>query len=414
MNATGRKTLASLVLIGLLGLAASPAAAKFPKIGKKGGGCTPFQKSDAWQAYLHDDKGQECVMPQPVENASDREWMFLRFTEYRGPKPRLAIMRADNQSGYQDIPIDGLEGLLGTIIFNTQRFVLVERQRLSNALDEQDFGVGGRISEPTAAAIGKVQGAEYLIFTEVVEWAPEKSKIGGRGGKSRSWYRKGGAIAGSVSKSKAEVAINFRVVDAVTSTVLTTFTTRAVSKSWGIGGGGGKGGGLFGGLGFSKNAPISYAVQAAMAKATYKIAYFLTERPWRGSVMDVIDNVVMINAGSDQGIERNMIMTVLHKGRELIDPETGQSRGSRVEVIGTARVTAVEPGFSEAAIVDGCDGVTRGDRVEILSEAAAGTARSARHQSPSPSPVSGDNPNSKPQAITATPQVELAEQDGGS
>ncbi len=405
MNVTGKKLSAILVLLVFVGLAAAPASAKFPKIGKKGGGCTPFQDNGAWQGYLHTDKGQDCALPEPIEKLSDREWMFLRFTDYRGPRPRLAIMPADNRSGYHDVPVDGLEDLLGTILFNTQRFVLVERQQLRSTLSEQDLRLSGRVAEPTAAAVGKVQGAEYLIFAAIVEWMPEKSKIGGGGGKQRRWYRKG--TSGSVNRSQAEVAMSFRVVDAATSTVLHTMTTRATAKSWGLGAGlFGKIGGGFGDFGFSKSAPISYAVQAAMAKATYELAEFLTQRPWRGSVMEVIDNIVMINAGSDQGIERNMMMTVLHKGRELIDPETGQSRGSRTEVIGTARVTAVEPSFSEAAILDGCEGVKRGDRVEILSDAPAGRSRSARLQGSSPSPE--ESPHGGTQAIETTPP------DGGS
>ncbi len=401
MHASGRKPFAILIALVLMGLAANPAAAKLPKIGKKNK-CAPFQASGSWQGYLHTDEGQQCALPNPVESMKDRDWMFLRFTDYQGPKLRLAIQQVNNRSGYHDVPIDGLEALMGTILFNTQRFVLVERQALGLVMDEQDLGVGDRFAKPTVAKIGVLQGAQYQIFADVVEWVPEKSKIGVGGGKNRYWHRK--QAGGSFSKGQAEVAMNFRVVDAATSTVLNTVTTRAISKSWGIGGGGGARGGMFGKLGFSKSAPVSYAVQAAMAKAAYELVYFLTERPWRGAVMDVIDNVVMINAGSDQGIERNMMFTVLHKGRELTDPETGKSLGSRTEVIGTARVTAVEPAFSEAAIVDGCEGVKRGDRVELLADAATSKSRQAQVQRPAGLPE--DNPNGRPQAINATPPEE--------
>ncbi len=127
--------------------------------------------------------------------------------------------------------------------------------------------------------------------------------------------------------------------------------------------------------------------------------------------MDVIDNIVVINAGSDQGIERNMMVTVLHKGREFTDPETGQSRGSRTEVIGTARITVVEPGFSEAAILDGCEGVKKGDRVEILDDSVARRqARSGRPPGPAPTP--GDSPNQEPQAVRAAPRAGNGDPDG--
>lgn len=364
-----RKILGIFMFLALVGLAGDPIDA-LPKIGKKKSGkCLPFNVTGTWQGYLHTEDGLDCGLPDPVEELKDRQWMALRFTDYQGPKPTVTVMEVDNRSGFQGVPLDGIESLLSATIFNTNRFVLVERLRVNRALAEQDFGASGRVSQPTAAAIGKVVGADYLIFASIVEWLPEKGKIGASGGKSRGWYRRN-KIGASVNRSQAEVTMGFEIVDATTSTVLHSMTKRATAKSWGIGSSlFGKIGGAFGGLGMSKTAPISYAVQAAMAKATYELATFLTQRPWRGSVITVRDNILVINAGGDRGIERNMVLSILHKGEDLIDPETGLNIGASTEVIGTARITKVQPAFAEAAILDGCEGVKRGDRVEILQTA---------------------------------------------
>ncbi len=164
--------------------------------------------------------------------------------------------------------------------------------------------------------------------------------------------------------------------------MLYTTTERATAGSWGFGLGGLGGG--FGGLGgFKKNAPMNYAVLSCIHKGIYRLAMWLKDRAWSGSVMKVAEERIYINAGSDKGIEMGMTLTVLSKGEELIDPETGLSKGAETEAIGSLMVTAVKEGYSIASIVQGCAGIKRGDLVEIESKdyGAAATAGSGHGES---------------------------------
>ncbi|MCH7667512.1 MAG: hypothetical protein IH936_16490, partial [Acidobacteria bacterium] len=58
-------------------------------------------------------------------------------------------------------------------------------------------------------------------------------------------------------------------------------------------------------------------------------------------------------------------LTALSTGEELIDPETCLNLGSESEVIGTLRITQVNERFSIARVIEGCEGLTSGDRVEL-------------------------------------------------
>jgi curli biogenesis system outer membrane secretion channel CsgG len=341
---------AALVLAAamVLTLGAEPASA----IGKKKKDkekevIVPFVPTGGWEAYIHDSEGRDRALLQPVEQNDDEDWMYLKFTEYKGPRGRLAVMRVENESADADdeeeddiaeISLANIEELLATSLFNTNRFNLIERKRIQTALAEQDFGASDRITTETAAKIGKALGAEYLIIATITEWTPSKSRFG---------------VAG-IGQSTAEVAISYKVIDATSGQLTFAGTERATTGSWNF---------VVGG----KSPPINYAVQACINKAAYKIASSLKAQTWRGAVAQIKGDKVYINAGSNKGIQMGMKLTALAKGAVLIDPETKLPLGSDTEAIGTLTVTTVNESFSIATIVQGCKGLKVGDQVEAAA-----------------------------------------------
>ncbi|MEE8524983.1 MAG: CsgG/HfaB family protein, partial [Thermoanaerobaculia bacterium] len=306
-------------------------------------------------------------------------YLGLTFTEYDGPKTRLAVMKVENTTGQveqagdvanavlvthrvAEVPIGSIEELLTTALYKTSRFELIERKAVATVLAEQDFGASDRVGRETAAKVGNVLGAQYLIFAAVNEWTPEKEKTGGALG----GIAKGALGLVRANKSKAEVAMSFRVVDATSGQILFSTTERATAGSWGIGLGG-FGGGLGGALGKQKNAPINYAVYSCINKGTYRLANWLKDRGWRGVVVKVDGDRIFINAGSDKGINHRMVLTCLAKGEELIDPTTGLSLGADTAAIGSMQVTTVNDKFSIAMVIQGCAGLQNGDFVEVES-----------------------------------------------
>ena len=94
---------AALVLVAamLLTLGVAPVEAKIfgkKKEKEKEKEFVPFVPSGAWEAYIHDNEGRDRMLVQPVEQNDDQDWMFLKFTDYKGPRGRLAIMRVENKS----------------------------------------------------------------------------------------------------------------------------------------------------------------------------------------------------------------------------------------------------------------------------------------------------------------------------
>ena len=73
-------------------------------------------------------------------------------------------------------------------------------------------------------------------------------------------------------------------------------------------------------------------------------------------------NRVWLNLGTAV-VSVGDVLTVVSKGEELIDPETGLSLGSMDTSIGDIRVTEVQEKFSVAEIVSIDGEVNRGDKV---------------------------------------------------
>ena len=183
---------------------------------------------------------------------------------YDGSKARVAVSRfsdktAKGSTWYSAQIGDGMADMLATLLFHTNRYVVVERQELGDVLAEQDLGASGRVRKETAAPIGEIEGAELLVTGAVTEFEPGASG--------------GGAvlpgIGGGVRKS--HVAIDLRVVDARTSrNVLATSVEGTASDVGGFTTMG------VGGLGGYAKTPIEKAIRIALDAA---VQFMVSQTP---------------------------------------------------------------------------------------------------------------------------------------
>jgi curli biogenesis system outer membrane secretion channel CsgG len=129
-----------------------------------------------------------------------------------GAKARIAVSRFTNKTGkgwWSGAIGDGMADMLATSLFNTNRFIVLERQAVQDVIQEQNLGASGRVSKETAAAIGKIEGAELLLVKH-----SEPGTSGGQGGVSGAgipgW---GGRILGGITGGfrEAHLAIDLRL-----------------------------------------------------------------------------------------------------------------------------------------------------------------------------------------------------------
>lgn len=92
---------------------------------------------------------------------------------------------------------------------------MVERERLGDVTGEQDLGATGRLDSTTAAPVGKILGADYLILGTITEWGMKDRSLGGGG-----FF--GGGIFGAAQyhDTTARVKIDYHVVNAKTGRIV--------------------------------------------------------------------------------------------------------------------------------------------------------------------------------------------------
>jgi curli biogenesis system outer membrane secretion channel CsgG/uncharacterized protein YraI len=201
---------------------------------------------------------------------------------YDGARARIAVSRFTDKThhGWWNHQIgDGMADQLATALFNSNRYIVLERRQLDDVLVEQDLGASGRVKQTTAAPIGQIEGAELLITGAVTEFEGNaggtQGRVGGSGwgGWGSGWGGIVGAVTGGVRK--AHIAIDVRVIDTTTSRIVAATSVEGEATDFNMGGSLGHyygGGALGGALSTWKNTPIEKALRICIQEAVDFIA----------------------------------------------------------------------------------------------------------------------------------------------
>jgi curli biogenesis system outer membrane secretion channel CsgG len=177
-------------------------------------------------------------------------------------KPTLGVAEFDNQVGglywwHSGVGSD-LSDMLTNELAATSAFTIVERANLEPVLLEQDLAQAGRVDPGTAARIGELTGAQYLVQGSVSAYEEAKSTGGGIG------YR-GIRVGGK--KDEAYIAVDLRVVDTTTGQVAYTRTVEARAGGRGFDIGAYRGG-WSGNLSQYERTPAGKAIRAILVEIT--------------------------------------------------------------------------------------------------------------------------------------------------
>lgn len=133
----------------------------------------------------------------------------VRAAPVDGPRHRVAVSAFEFRAGQGSRQIgDGMTDMLTDSLVNTGRFIVLERERLSEVMAEQDLADTGRFAKETVATKGELEGAELLVRGSITMFDPNCS----------------GGSALVVSGSSACIAINLRIIDARTGRVVSATT----------------------------------------------------------------------------------------------------------------------------------------------------------------------------------------------
>jgi curli biogenesis system outer membrane secretion channel CsgG len=239
---------------------------------------------------------------------------------------------------------EALHAQMITELNKSGKYVVVERENLDGILKEQDLGASGRMRTGSAPKVGELEGAQIQVKCVITD-AEEESGKGGRIG-----FR-GVGIGGA--KTIYRVTMDVRIYDNETGKILATETVTAEQEK------GSKSGGLsVGGLslgGDKSGGDTTGAITRDLIKeAIAKIDIQAKKTAWRGKVISISGEKIIVVGGERDGLEAGMKFKIAKLGEPLKDPDTGEILDAGEEtVIGTIELTSVKEKIGYAKLLDG-------------------------------------------------------------
>lgn len=287
--------------------------------------------------------------------------------EIPGPRRTVAVMKFTarhdflRQYGLSDVG-GGLTAMLTTALVESGRFIVLERANLGDAFAEQELGASGLVTNESAARVGAVTGAQWIVTGAVTEFsAVAKGRgfsigLGGLGGFGGKRDKLGVGL--SPQSKRGIVGVDVRVIDAATSEVVAAFHVRKDIKSKGLKVSLDYDDVSLGGNNFIKT-PLGVAARAAINDVAQQFAGVVAREAWSGQVVDFTDGEIAINAGGDAGVRDGDTFRVYRVTKVLTDPATGQTIGRRTKPIGRVVIGGVESQVAFGSFEPTADGTPR-------------------------------------------------------
>jgi curli biogenesis system outer membrane secretion channel CsgG len=289
-----------------------------------------------------------------------------------GRKKRVAVLDFDYgtvHSGIaalfgQDVDVGkGITDLLVKYLVKDGTYSVIERKSLDKVMAEQNFSNSDRANPMSAAKLGKLLGVDAIIVGSITQFGNEtkNTNIGGVGG----GLGKIGIGGFGSKKSKAEVAIDARMVDIDTAEILGVADGKGESLRSStslLGGGGGWHGFGGGNVDFGSSDFQSTIIGEAVNKATEQLSQgLIADAPKlvarvvnvEGLVAAVDGKDIVLNVGTKLGIHPGQQLSVQRVTKEIKDPATGKVIRKMSTQVGTIEVTDADEQSSVAKAVTG-------------------------------------------------------------
>ena len=284
----------------------------------------------------------------PPAQAEDKKRVAVDPFDYSTVRTSVqAVFGTDQDIGR------GIQAMMVKRIATDGKMIVVERSKLEKITSEQDLNASNRVQRGTGARIGKIRGADVLLYGDIVTFGRDDKKRGVGGGGF------GGGLLGGIKvqrkDDKAIVVINYRLVDAETSEVVASGEARGESKRSSTSVGGFMGG-WHGGGGGEVDMSSSNFAETIIGEATMdcvnKLAVILdTQVPTlatkkvevQGRVAYISGPSLTINVGAEEGVAIGDRFEISHIVSEIRDPQTHEVIDLATEKIGELVITTVKP-----------------------------------------------------------------------
>lgn len=197
-----------------------------------------------------------CATSAEVTKGGGATIQQAQAEKYDGPKARLAVGTIVDKTGagkgslngqlaelrrrartYESMTAadvtGGIRDVLATAFFQTNRYIVLERESIGDVLVEQEFSASGRVGEASRIPAGAIEGAELLVVGAITGFDPG---VGGFAFPVPIPLNKGrDAVILDVEYRKAYVTMDLRVIDTATGRLVSTVAVEGTARKFGTG-----------------------------------------------------------------------------------------------------------------------------------------------------------------------------------
>lgn len=266
--------------------------------------------------------------------AGAQEKAALAISSIKATPALLASMKPDKKPSLDRI-VESLDAQLADRVNATRKFEIVARNSndLNTIMGEQNFAASGNVNPKTAAKIGKLSGAKFLLVATVDDFQDfvEKATFEGTGRQA--------------TKRVFRFSIVGKIYDATTGKLLESanfqtgndaFKQIQQERDYTV-----------------KDGELSDEMMVAVSRSlAEKIAVRVTDVVFPAKILAKHDSVVTLNRGEGAGVALDDVLNVYALGEEMIDPDTKESLGREERKVGKVKISEVTPKFSKAEILE--------------------------------------------------------------
>lgn len=212
----------------------------------------------------------------------------------------------------------------------TRKFDIVGRSDLKPIMKEVDFATSGNIDPKTAAQVGKLTGASYLVVSVLDDFEDSTERMEFK-------------TLNSVGlKRKIRFSIVSKIYNSTSGKLLESASIKTEKKD-----------ARTDAADLQKNAESTDALLVdAVRESAEKLATRVADVVFPVRVLIKRDKQITINRGEGAGVEVGQLWNVYALGEDLVDPDTKESLGREEVLVGKARITNVTPKTSAAEILE--------------------------------------------------------------
>jgi TolB-like protein len=241
---------------------------------------------------------------------------LVAATAFAGGKIKVAVLDFEGKNMSQE-DAEALTDLLRTELFNTGRFIVVERQKIQKIIEEQKFQMSGLTNTDEVTQIGRLLNVKKIMI-------------------------------GTMTRLGGTHIINTRIVDVQSGQVE---LAEAVESRGG-------------------EELLPNSVNELALKISYKVGL-------EGSIIRISGDLLYIDLGSADGVATGQEFSVIRSGEAITDLE-GRLIGTNSEIIGSIMITKAQDRFSEAAVNEATTPFRKGDIVKPGGEEISKSSRAVK------------------------------------